>query len=295
LAGNRPPSVRARRLAAELRRFRETSGRTGEEVAKRLRWSPSKVSRIETANSTVTISDLRRLLNLYQVSDSSRSRLEELCQTASQRGWWVEVDDTLRQGFLTLLELEDDVESVRCFASMVVPGLLQTETYAQEIMRPARLFTPAGELSRRVTIRMTRQKVLTKDTPMKLTVILDEAVLRRQMGGPEVMREQFSRLLERSRLPNIELQVLPFTAGSHAAMAGTFTILHFPESISTDSDAVYLENLTSDGFIEDEREVDRYSRVFEELRELALSAEESTSLIGQYIDKADKDNGGVIR
>lgn len=287
LAEKRPPSVRARRLAAELRRLRETSMLTGEEVAARLRWSPSKVSRIETCNSAVAIPDLRRLLDLYEISGSRREHLEELCRNASQRGWWARFEDALRQGYLTLLELEDEVESEHCFASVIVPGLLQTEAYAQEIVRPGRIFHPPGELSRRVAVRVNRQKVLTKDTPMALTVILDEAVLRRQMGGPEVMRGQLAHLLEMSRLSNVRLQVLPFAVGSHLAVNGAFTILHFPETIPADSDAVYLENLTSDGFVENEREVYQYIRVFEELCELALDREGSIHLIEQYLDEVE--------
>jgi transcriptional regulator with XRE-family HTH domain len=283
LAERRSPSVRARQLAAELRRLREEVELTGEEAASRLSWSPSKVSRIETGRTAVTISDLRRMLNLYQVSGARRDRLTELGRTAQQRGWWDAYADTLRSGYSTLIALEGDAESERHWAPIIVPGLLQTENYAQVITRATMLITPPGEIARIATARMTRQRVLTREDPLQLITVLDEAALRRQVGGPEVMREQLLHLGEMAKRPNITIQVLPLSSGPHLAINGVFTLLLFPEAASTG--VVFLENMTSDLFIEREDEVYRYGLAFDRLRELAFDPESSASFITGLADE----------
>jgi transcriptional regulator with XRE-family HTH domain len=271
------PSVRARQLAAELRRLRESATLTGDEVAGQLGWSPAKVSRIENGRIAVSAADLRHLLDLYQVSGSRRERLVELGRTATQRGWWDAYNDTLRQGYSTLLGLENDAESERFYAPTIIPGLLQAQAYAQEIIRTGFVIVPPGEVERRVRVRVTRQQVLTRDNPLEFTTVIDEATLRRQVGGADVMNEQLLHLVKIAALPNISIQVLPFAAGSHPAMQGGFAILQFPEIDAPD--VVYLENMTSDLFVEDEREVYQYSLVFDRLREMALGRQDSIALI----------------
>lgn len=283
LPARRPPSVRARQLAAEVRRLREAAMMTGEDVAGQLGWSPSKISRIETGRTAVTGSDLQRLLDLYQVSGAQRDRLAELGRTATQRGWWDAYSDTLQAGYSTLLALETGAESERYYMPSLVHGLLQTEAYAQEIIHSGLLVAPPGEVKRRVQVRVTRQLVLTKDDPLELIGVLDEAVLRRQVGGPAVMREQLLHLVEMADRSNVNLQVLPFSAGSHPAMSGGFTILRFPEVIA--SDVVYVENMTSDLFVESETEVYHYGLAFARLRELALEERQSLNLISQIANE----------
>jgi len=163
--------------------------------------------------------------------------------------------------------------------------MLQAQAYAQEIIRTGFLVVPPGEIERRVLVRVTRQHVLNKDNPLEFNAVLDEATLRRQVGGPNVMKEQLSHLVEMATRPNVDLQVLPFAKGSHPAMQGGFAILQFPEVAA--SDVVYLENMTSDLFIESEREVYQYSLVFDHLRELALAQEESIALITQIANKVE--------
>src|SRR6201996_5731743 len=180
LAERRSPSVRARQLASELRRLREEATLTGEEAAGALGWSPSKVSRIETGKTAVTVSDLRRLLDLFDVTGVRRDRLIELGQTARQRGWWDAYADTLRSDYSTLIALEGDAESERLWAPIMIPGILQTEAYAQVITRATTIISPPGEVARMVTARMNRQKVLTREDPLQQATILDEAALRRQ-------------------------------------------------------------------------------------------------------------------
>jgi transcriptional regulator with XRE-family HTH domain len=266
-----------------LRRLREAATLTGEEAAVKLKWSPSKISRIETGRVAVSVGDLQHLLDLYEVAGSLRERLIELARTAGQRGWWDAYSDAMTSGYSTLIALEADAESERHFAPIIVPGLLQTERYAHEITRRSLLFAPAGEIARLSQVRMNRQKVLTRINPLKLHVILDEGALRRQIGSAEVMREQFSRLIEMAGRPNITLQVLPLTAGPHLALTGVFTIVRFPEKVALE--VVFLQNLTSDLFIENEVEVYRYGLAFENLCELALDERESIAMITQVTDE----------
>jgi transcriptional regulator with XRE-family HTH domain len=277
LAERRSPSVRARQLASELRRLREEATLTGEEAAGRLGWSASKVSRIETGRTAITAGDLRRMLDLYQVSGVRRDRLAELGRTARQRGWWDAYADTITSGYSTLIALEADAEFERDWSPIIISGLLQTESYAQAITRATTLITPPGELSRIVTARTTRQGVLTREDPLELATVLDEATLRRPVGGSEVMREQLLHLLDITRRPNVTLQVLPFASGPHLAVDGAFTLLQFPEAAA--AGVVFIQNMTSDLFIEREDEVYRYGLAFDRLRELALMPEDSVSFI----------------
>lgn len=273
------PSVRGRRLAAEVRKLREAVMLTGDEVAARLGWSPSKVSRIENARTPVTVGDLRRLLDLYEVPNSLRDQLIELSRTVSQRGWWDRYSKTVRQSYATLIALEADAEFERSYNPILMHGLLQTEAYAEEIIRSSLMIAPPGEIQRLVTVRKTRQTVLVRPEPLQLSFVIDEAVLRRRVGGRDVMREQLNHVVAMSEHSNITVQVLPFTAGSHPAMQGGFTILAFREAFA--SDVVFLEARTSDLFVESEGDVYDYGLVFDRLRELALDERESTALISR--------------
>jgi transcriptional regulator with XRE-family HTH domain len=283
LAGKRPPSVRARQLAAELRRLREAAILTGEAAAARLGWSPSKISRIETARISVSAGDLRRLLDLYQVSGPLRQRLTGLGRTANRRGWWDAFTDATTDEYSALIALESDAESERHFAPIILPGLLQTEEYALAITSASLLMAPPGKNARLSQVRMNRQKVLTRDKPLELHVVIDESVLRRQVGSPEVMRGQLAHLVEMADRENIKLQVLPLTAGPHLALTGVFTIVRFPEKIAFE--IVFVQNMTSDLFIEDENDVYRYSLAFGRLLELALGENESITLISRIADE----------
>lgn len=282
MADRRSPSVRARQLAAELRRLRDAATLTGEEAAGQLGWSPSKISRIETGQTAPGATDLRRLLDLYEVSGTQRGRLEQLGLSAGQRGWWDAYADTLGPEYTALIALEAEAESVRWYSPMLVPGLLQTERYAREVIRSGLLIAPPGEVERRVQVKMTRQRVLTGSSPLQLSVVLDEAAILRTVGGADVMREQMAHLAQMAAQPTVTVQVLPLTAGAHPATTGEFTILGFPDLIAPD--VVYLENMTSDLYVEREAEVYRYGMAFDRLRELALTPQQSAQLI---TDRAD--------
>ena len=278
---SRPPSARGRQLAAELRRLREAAGLTGDEVATRLNWSASKVSRIETGRSAVATSDLRMLLDLYGVTGTLRDRLTELGRTAGQRGWWDAFGDILGSDYSTFLALEDDAESERFYAQMLIPGILQTERYAEEIMLTGLSAAPPREIARRVQARITRQKLLTRSDPLELRVVLDEGALRRRVGSAEVMSGQLTHLIEVAELSNVTLQVLPFLTGAHIAMGGAFVVLSFPGPVS--SYLVYLENMTSQLIIENEAEAYHYMLSFGWLQNKALEPEDSIDFIDQII------------
>jgi transcriptional regulator with XRE-family HTH domain len=282
VADRRAPSVRGRQLAAELRRLRDAATLTGEEAASRLGWSPSKISRIETGQTPASPADLRRMLDLYEVSGTQREVLELLGQSAGQRGWWDAYADTLGPEYAALIALEAEAETVRWYSPMLVPGLLQTERYAREVIRSGLLIAPPGEVERRVQVKMTRQRVLTGDHPLLLSVVLDEAAILRSVGGSEVMREQLGHVTAMAALPNVTLQVLPLAAGAHAASTGEFTILGFPQLMAPD--VVFLENMTSDLYVEREAEVYRYTMVFDRLRALALEPDESAAVITARAD-----------
>ena len=281
-ADRRAPSVRGRQLAAELRRLRDAATLTGEEAAARLGWSPSKVSRIETGQTAPSPADLRRVLDLYEVTGTQRGRLELLGQSAGQRGWWDAYADTLGPEYTALIALEAEAESVRWYSPMLVPGLLQTERYAREVIRSGLLIAPPGEIERRVQVKMNRQRVLARDTLLSLDVVLDEAAILRPVGDPSVMREQFAHLTRIAGQPNVNLQMLPLAAGPHSATTGEFTILGFPELIAPD--VVYLENMTSDLYVEREADVYRYAMAFDRLRAIALGPDDSAALITTRAD-----------
>jgi transcriptional regulator with XRE-family HTH domain len=274
------PSVRSRQLAAELRRLREQSGLTGDEVAARLGWSPAKISRVETARTMIQPPDLQALLDLYEVTGQFRDRLTELGRASRQRGWWDAYADMLGPEYATLIALEADAETVRWYAAQMVPGLLQTENYAREIIRATLLISPPGEIERKVKVRMSRQRVV---DDMHLSVVLDEAALRRTVGGPEVMKQQLRHLVEVASRPNIELRVIASSVGAHPAVTGEFTILSFPEMGAPD--VVFLEHMTSNLYVEREAEVFLYTLAFDKLIAQAMEPQESSRLIAEIADR----------
>ncbi|GIH71281.1 helix-turn-helix domain-containing protein [Sphaerimonospora thailandensis] len=271
------PTVRRRRLAAELRRLRERAEMTIEQVAERLGWSATKVSRIETSRVGVALKDVERLVDLYEVDDAKRKELLDLARDAQKKGWWHAYGD-LPSEYATYIGLEDEAASMRSFAPSVIPGILQTEDYARAIIRSALMgLSSPAEVERRVEVRMARQALLTQDEPLRLWTILDEAVIRRTIGSPADMRAQLGRLLELVDLPNITVQVLPFAAGAHPGTNGAFQILEFPEPAHPD--VVSLENFTGSLYVEQETDVYRYTVMFDHLRAKALDPDQSRSVL----------------
>jgi transcriptional regulator with XRE-family HTH domain len=270
----RSPTIRRRRLGAELRRRRESAGVTIENVADRMECSASKISRIETGHTSATPRDVRDMLGIYGVSGDECEELVQISREARQKGWWHPYSTVLTGAYVGL---EAAADSIRAYEQQVVPGLLQTEEYARAMIRAARPDISANEVERRVSVRLGRQSLLTQDDPIDLWVVLDEAVVSRPVGGDAVMRAQLQRLVEAADLPNVTIQVLPFEAGAHAGMDGTFAILDFPEP--GDPDVVFAENATGGLFLEKVDELRKYIFIFDHIRAAALRPEESVALI----------------
>jgi transcriptional regulator with XRE-family HTH domain len=278
MATDQSPTVRRRRLALELRRLREAARLTCEEVAEHLECSASKISRVETGRVSVSPRDVRDMLEIYGVSGQERDSLVQLARDSRQKGWWHAYSDTINPQFATYVGLESAASEIRVYEVSLIPSLLQTEDYARAIITSGIMNGTGEEMERSVALRMARQPALTRDDdPPLLWTVLDEAALRRRVGGSELMRAQLEHVLELSSLKNVALQVIPFGAGAHPAMGRPFVILVFPERI--DPDVVYLEDLTSAFYLEDVDEVDRYNVFFNHLRATALSFDESAALI----------------
>lgn len=283
MASARYTTVRRRRLASELKRMRTEAGLTGEQVAERLsqlggRWSHTKVSRIETGQVSVNHGDVSDLLDLYGVTDErSRQELVQIARESGKKGWWHSYSDVTPQRISPYLDFEATAESMKIFQGQVLPGLVQTEGYARAVIASVLPDSPAEEISRTVELRLARQQVLTRDVPLQLWAILDEAALHRTVGGIPVMRKQLHRLAEMASMPNITVQIVPFGAGEHPGMDSPFTILEFPDS--ADPDVVYLEHLLSTVYLEKHDEVKRYSLFFDHLRAAALNPKESSQMI----------------
>ena len=278
------PTARGRRLRHELRRLREEAGLTHAEVARRLEWSPSKVSRIETGQSRAQTGDVRDLLEIYGVTDEATCEaLVQLAREARRRGWWTRYTDVLGSG--TYVGLEAEAAGLHTYKSMFVPGLLQTEDYAQAVIRAGQAKPDPEMLSRRLSARMARQEILERPDPPEIWAVLDESVVSRPVGGPEVMHAQLQHLIALSTKPNstLTLQVLPFTAGAHPGMNGPFVILTFGSP--TDPPMVYLETATDGLYLDEPIDVERYSLRFNHLVARALGPDESRTMIAALAER----------
>jgi transcriptional regulator with XRE-family HTH domain len=273
------PTLRARRLALELLRRREAAGFTREEAARQLEWSTSTIFRIETGRSRPQPGNVRVLLELYGVSGSERDGLIRLAREARQPGWWHSFRDVLPNPYEVFIGLEAGAASIRNFEPVVVPGLLQTEEYARQMSRGGPRELDREDIERRVQVRMERQRILTREDRPRLWAVIDEAVIRRVVGGPEVMREQLRHLIECAEQGKTTLQVVPFSAGAHAGTTGPFIILDFPEP--TDPSVVYVETLAGDLYLEERADVDRYTLAFDRLLAAALHPDDSARLVQQ--------------
>lgn len=273
---DRSPTVRRRRLGIELRRLRETAGLMIEDVATHLECSSSKVSRIETGKAVPRVRDVRDMLELYDVTDTQSDLLLTIVREAQQKGWWTDYEDVLPAAFETYVGLEADAASLRTFQHHV-HGLLQTEEYARAMLRGAHL-SDSDSVERLVALRMRRQEMLSKTTnPIELWAVIDEAALHRRMGGTEVMRGQLRHLVEMAEQPNVTLQVLPFAKGAHAGVIGAFTLIEFPDP--TDNDVVYVDSPAGNIYLEKDKDLRRYTLVFDHLRAAALPPDESIPFI----------------
>jgi transcriptional regulator with XRE-family HTH domain len=270
-----------RHLAARLRRLREQNGRTLTEVAANFGWSDAKLSRIETGITGVREGDLAKLLTLYRVPEAQRRQYTTLATQARQRARWDKTfGDSLSDAYASFIAYEAEATSILGFEPQVFPGILQTAEYASAVMRRSVLLEGPDAVGQGVSARLARQAVLVREPPPQLSVVIDEAVIRREVGGPDVMRRQLLRLLEASERPNTTIQVLPFSAGAHPGVAGSFEILAFgDESVSP---VVYCEDLTGGVIRDSPTDLRNYHRAFEVLRSTALGPEETNTMLQSF-------------
>ncbi|TJZ52100.1 helix-turn-helix domain-containing protein [Streptomyces piniterrae] len=276
MASNVNPTVRRRRLGQELRRLRELKGMTAEEVAERLLVSQSKISRLENGRRSISQRDVRDLCGVYEVDDHRIvDSLMQMAKDSRQQGWWHAFGDI---PYSVYIGLETEAASLRVYESLLVPGLLQTPSYAEAVI-PGTVPELAPEpLEKRIQVRMRRQeRVNDSKRPLRLWVVMDEAALRRVVGSHLIMREQLDHLVEMSHLPHVTVQVLPYDTGAHAGMSGTFSILEFDDA--SDSSVVYIEGVTSDLYLEKTNDVHKYTIMYEHLRAQALNADQSREFI----------------
>jgi len=264
------PTVPQRRLARALRRLRADADLTIEQVAEKVDLSASTLSRLETAQATVRRGDIKELLDIYQVTEGpERQKLLRLAVQSREQPWWWKYRHLPEA---TGADFAEQADVIRQYSALLVPGLLQTEPYAREILRALKGDEADRNTEQQLELRMRRQAVLTNPESPQYVVVLDEPVVRRVVGDRQVIREQLQRLIEVSELPNVTLHLLPFSMGAHAAMDGEFTIFSYynnPDVVYEDPDVVYVENIVGGGYIEDSTMTKRYNQAFQRLLELA--------------------------
>jgi transcriptional regulator with XRE-family HTH domain len=265
------PTARQRKLGVELRAARERVGLSTQELADQLGWSQSKVSRIERARTLVRPADVGRVLDVIGVDAPTRARLIQLANEAQQRGWWVAYGDLFTSSYIGF---EDVSTRVRTYETILIPGLLQTGRYARAVIEAGRPGDP--DIDRRVQARRARQALLDRPDAPEVLAVIDEAALRRPVGGPEVMREQLGVLLDAGERRNVSIRVLPFASGAHGGMDGPFTILSFDQG---DPDLAYSEGRTGNNYLESVDQVQSVTLTWERIWNSALSTEESAALI----------------
>jgi transcriptional regulator with XRE-family HTH domain len=274
------PAVRRRKLGEELRSLRHASGLTSRDAARLLGWHQSKVSRIETGVSGVRPRDVARLLDAYGTDDPTlREVLEALAGSAGGggAGWWHAYRGLIPPQYRDFISLESQAGTARTLETSVVPGLLQTADYARAVTRASLDGLPPAQLDSLVEVRLARQGVLHARPPLRLSVVLDEAVVRREVGGPHVMRDQLHHLRQVAQLPHVTLQLLPFSVGGYIGLTGPFVIFSFPNI--SDLDVVVLDHLTSSLYLEGREDLEAYSSAFRTMQAHALTPERSLDLI----------------
>lgn len=277
------PTMRRRRLAAELRRLRHEADLSIEDVTTGLGWQASKLSRIENRQVGISTADLRKLLDVYNLEDrAAREQLTDMARRATERGWWQSFSsDVVPAALANLIGLETEARTIRSYEPELVPGLLQTEAYARAVMRAWQPSLTAAEIDRRVEIRLARQDVLRQaGVSPRANCIINEAVLRRPAGGNEVMHEQVEVLAKERDPANVTVQVLPFNSGAHPAMTGPFQILAFHDP--GDLGVVHLESAMTAITLERPEELRRYDEIWGSLQARALSPEDSRVMMRSY-------------
>lgn len=278
------PNIRRRRLGHVLRGLRDQAGLTLDAAAKGAGVPRSTLGRMETAEARrLRLSDLNALANFYGVDAETREGMHELAREAKERGWWSKYKDVF--GEHALPDWEAEASTIQTFQPQLIPGLFQTPSYAAAIFRGGRA-TPDEDIERPVEARMSRQQILNRVHPPRMTAVIDEGALHRLIGGPEVMREQLEHLSNLAMRHNIDVQVLPYGAGEHLGMEGAFTVLDFPEP--KDAPIVYVENATTGLMLEGAEELDSYNMIFSNVQGVALSSSLSINFIRNIAQSLEK-------
>ncbi|MBA8823111.1 transcriptional regulator with XRE-family HTH domain [Saccharopolyspora lacisalsi] len=274
------PTVRRRRLAAELRRLRAAVDVTQQQAATHLGCTQAKIGRFETAKRVPSPGDVSALMDFYAVDDDQRARLADLARDARKRGWWHSYSDVLPEWYETYVGLEAEASSMRTYESDAVPGLLQTREYAHAITSSTLVRPDESEVARRVELRLRRQHRITGENPLELWAVIGEAALRRRVGGTGVLRRQLTHLLEMSEREHVTVQVMPLDAGAHPAQAGPFVILGYAHH--ADPDLVYLETHAGGMYLDKEVELSHYTAMMDHLRAHALNQRASSRIIDEH-------------
>jgi transcriptional regulator with XRE-family HTH domain len=274
------PTVRSRRLRYELRRLRAASSLTIEAAADRAEVDAGTLSRWESGARHVRPNDLRVLLDIYEVTGEEREALLALGREARQRGWWHAYrGDAIPEWFQVYIGLEAEATAIRGYESELVHGLLQTPGYYEAFMSAAPAVGDDETIARKIAVRTERQELLKADDAPELWVILNEAVIRRVVGGPSVMRAQLEHVQQMAALKHITVQVLPFRCGAHPAMDGSFSILGYPAA--QDPDVAYVEAQVGSLFLERPNEVERYDAMWRHLVAKAAGPDESAVMVAE--------------
>ena len=271
----KPPTVRLRRLAAELRNLRSSAALSREDVEGRTGINEATLYRIETARARPQRRTLVALLDLYGVTDPQRSDLLAIARGAEHQGWLQPYHSELPEEYSAYISFEAEARSVRNYESLYIPGLLQTEDYARAVIVGGLPMASHTEVEQRVEARLERQALLTSDTSLELWAIVDEAAIRRIVGGHEIMQAQLKHVLLVAQAPNVTFQMIPYDKGAHPGMAGSFVHMSFHDPL--DPELVYVDSLAGDLFLEAEADVRRYKLMFEHLQAAALSPRETSA------------------
>ncbi|MUL42558.1 helix-turn-helix domain-containing protein [Streptomonospora sp. PA3] len=269
-------------LGSELRKFREARGLTRGEAGHYIRGSESKISRMELGRVGFKVRDVEDLLKLYGVTDREQIQtMVGLARDSKKPGWWQAYGESLPNWFQVYVGLEEAATRIRVYEAQFVPGMLQTEEYARAVIAAGRS-VPDPTAEDRVAVRMRRQRHIEGDSGCKLWAIIDEAAVRRPVGGRDIMRGQLERLIKLSERRNITLQIVPFSAGAHAAEAGSFTILRYPDFGL--SDIIYLEQLTGSMCLDRRSEIDAYTMAMERLSVIAEPPSHTKDILRDMLD-----------
>jgi hypothetical protein len=276
------PTVRRMLLGAQLRRLRTDAAVSREQAGQAIRASPWKIHRLENGQVGYKERDITDLVGLYGVTDPVEiATFITMAREANHPGWWNAYSDVLPQWFRAYVDLEAAAAQIRSYEGQFVPGLLQTEEYMRAVMRVTLRDRRPEEIDRRVRVRLTRQQLLTRPDPPLLWTVVDEAALRRPVGGAKVHGAQIERLIEAASLPNVTLQVLRFDVGAHAAMIGAFSILRFADQEIPD--VVYLEQVTSATYLDKPEDVEEYAHVMSSVGVLGAPPETTTNILGELL------------